>query len=1104
MDSCLGAVRFSKGFWPALTLSGFLALIVYWVTLSEGVFPGYPAALASEAAGLISPSGAAHPVFSLAARLVVAAGPVADMPFRMNLFCAVCGVLCGMLLGYLVGRAILCSASEEAGGESEADLTSRDGDDVPEDTRPRLSAEVGVYNRKVLRIALAGAVAANLFLSFTVPVWAASVRADNGVFTLLLALLSFALFPVGAVQGFFVRLTLSAFLFALGVFESPAFLVLAPGYALFLFRTMLFVERRGFLGCCLAVGAAAGGVCAYAAAAGNVDNPADYALWPGLLTYARALLRQHLYGLCSFLPHRGWLLALLQTGFPAVVLLFGWPTLFKERRVSTFIALFLVTACVLPGLLHLPFSVAGLLVDSGRQAVFSYAVLAAAAAMALAACLVILCQENLPDTEAEDDDDDAGPEANTGRLLRFSRGLAGTLAGLLFVAALASPWRGWRGVDTRSGRFADQVAREMVDAMRGRVCLVSNGILDNHLLLQAYRMKRPLTLITLRVRPVAQETEKVSRLIASSPLFEGLNRQRLQNALSIGTARFVMEWFSADTQAVARAMVFATPELWTACGCRAVPEGLAFGGVRDAQRALDWDALTAESKGFAERCAGLFAARARESGVVGVLRGVLRMKAGFAANELGVMLEQQGRYEDAFEAYQRALAIDPLNVSAAQNSYALADARKLYPEQLDALRTRAKAAWASCLSRSRDLTAILQNYGTIRHAALYEWQRAAWSARGASEVASDKIRQALALSVRNGAAALVENAWICQQAGEMAKAEANYLAALEQDAANKDALLGLSTLMLGKRDVQATEHWLSKAREAGVPEEALRYPAVMTLVLKDDSQQRQKLEEATKSVPKDVRYWTLLAECLLKQGETQQVEFNLVPAMLKAMRVRDHFMAHAIRGMALRNKGPAFYRTARQELILALDMNATLPEVWNMVLELDIAINHAEFTGADARNCLAIEPDHALANYLLGSVLLSRGDLKESEDFLRRSIEKKATSAACNDLGDNLLRQKKAAEAEPYARKALELDPGFSPAADTLACILIERGRHGEAGRYAEQAVAAQPDSPVFRLTLLRALVETGDRKGVMRQLEELATSGTALPDDLQKKINTM
>lgn len=99
----------------------------------------------------------------------------------------------------------------------------------------------------------------------------------------------------------------------------------------------------------------------------------------------------------------------------------------------------------------------------------SYAILAAAAAMALAACLVIFCGGD--SAEAEADDDDARQGIVTNRGLLFKQGFAGTLAGLL-LATIVAPWRGWREVDTRLGMFADQVAREMLNAMHERARLV--------------------------------------------------------------------------------------------------------------------------------------------------------------------------------------------------------------------------------------------------------------------------------------------------------------------------------------------------------------------------------------------------------------------------------------------------------------------------------------------------------------------------------------------------------------------------------------------------------------------------------------------------------
>jgi uncharacterized protein HemY len=144
--------------------------------------------------------------------------------------------------------------------------------------------------------------------------------------------------------------------------------------------------------------------------------------------------------------------------------------------------------------------------------------------------------------------------------------------------------------------------------------------------------------------------------------------------------------------------------------------------------------------------------------------------------------------------------------------------------------------------------------------------------------------------------------------------------------------------------------------------------------------------------------------------------------MQKALKNPDHVLVYAVRGFLLKKKGPAFFAEARRSLLTALSINAAMPDLWKTLFELDVAIGNPDFTEADARNLLNVDPDHALANYLMGSLLLSRGKLQESEDFLRRSIDKKVTSAACNALSENLRRQEKPEEAEAFAKRALAID----------------------------------------------------------------------------------
>jgi tetratricopeptide (TPR) repeat protein len=130
--------------------------------------------------------------------------------------------------------------------------------------------------------------------------------------------------------------------------------------------------------------------------------------------------------------------------------------------------------------------------------------------------------------------------------------------------------------------------------------------------------------------------------------------------------------------------------------------------------------------------------------------------------------------------------------------------------------------------------------------------------------------------------------------------------------------------------------------------------------------------------------------------------------------------------------------------------------------------------------------------------------LPESEDYLRRSVEKSPTAAACNDLAENLRLQKKLGEAESFARRSLELDPQLLPALDTLACVLYDAGRFEESAQTASKAVAAKPQHLAYQLTLLRAQIQTGDNVGVQQRTDTLKALQYEIPEEMKKQINKM
>ena len=1015
----------ARKFTRYLPIPGVIAAVTYLLTLSHGVYPGLSAALTAEALGVTPPSEAAHPIFAWVAR-GFASIDLFSLPVRLNLLSALCGTLCAMLIYHLVSRLILLSACEDAGGGGREGLSDFGDGGVAE-----LPPEVVAYNERIFPIALKGGLVAAALFIFMVPVWSAATRLDKGLFDLLLALAAVSLFPLKETRYRWRRLAFSAFLFILGLFDSAVFLLLLPCYVAFMFKAFKSSGNRCTITNGLIAAGLVGSMVAIFAYSQNSEETHGATLLPLLSSYLRTLPFNHYRELLSFFPRSSWPLVVVQVGVPALILLFGRRILFKDKRAHTVVVLLLLTGMAMPGLLNLHIAPFFIFQPISYLPVFESAILATTTAMILAACLVFIKPDDSPKEKDEKGDI---LEAEPPRDTQIQRGIIGLLLTILAMTVLVVPFRSFNETD-RQSLFADETARAMLDQMKGRTWLIANGYLDNHLLIQAAIRKQPLTLVTLRPQAQPKESARLKRLIAESPDFEGQNRQRLQNALSLGSVRFVREWFMSDPEAGRRAMVFDTPDLWTSSGYVAVPEGLAFGGIRSGQKPAVIN-LVEVNRLFTGRVLPRLLVQHEESGYAAALSEALRMKLGLAANELGVLLEEQGDAQAAYQAYLQANQIDPENMSAVANGYALATAQNMNLEEISRLNKKIKALIAGRNDQSRDITAILQNYGTIRQQAFYQEQVKMWVSQAVQSVATN-TRQ--------------------------------------------------------------------KKHEAGIEKASRLYPTnTLAILEKDNARAHRRLEEAPQSFPTNLSSLTSQTHLLQDQGDTLRIEKSILPETQEGIKKPDHFSIHALRGFLLKKKGPPYFAEARLSLLQALSINAAMPDLWSIVFELDLAMGKPEFTEADARSLLNIEPDHALANNLMGSLLLSRGKLQESEAFLRRSFEKVPTSAVCNDLGENLRRQQKLAEAETFVRRALEIEPGLLLAMDTLACVLCDAGKYEEAVQLAVQVLTTRPDNEACQLTLLRIYLKQGDSAGAKAQLKVLTKLKTPIPDALQKEIDAL
>ncbi len=1003
-------------------------LVLFLLTACHHTYPGHSAQLVAEAARLTPSIEPTHAFFSMFTQMLASCSFL-SLPTQLNLFAVLCGCLSATLFYRLLARTILIYAYDPH--EDEANIW-------PEDEKaeaPSFNAalkRVGFFNQRLLSIAITSSLAATLLLAFMAPFWLASTHLNESIFNLALLLVILTVFPCQESPLCHLRFLLTTFLFTIGFFETSIFVAILPVMASMTFAFYLGMESRALVMGNTIFGGFAGIMIAfYLRSLPTETVPGPFVL--ELERFLRTIVYHHMDEFKFFFTSTGWLWNLAQTAIPASILLFGKNLIFDKWTGNTRLAALLIIAMAIPCAMSLSISPFAIYQQVDHLPVFPAAILSATLAFVFAASRLFFVPKLSGGVANESILNEEQP-------LPPSEKPATSFIILLALIAIITPFRSFSYVNPKKSLFADTIAREMVLGMNEHTWMITNGHLDNHLRIQAYLLNKTLHLVTLRQKENPDEQRSLLKKIESDVTFQDLNRPRLLNAYSIGTLRFVMEWFSSDTNICRKAMVLGTPDLWTASKYRALPQGLTFSGIHP-DGTIDTQTLIASSVTLADRMAPLLLSQKETAPPLLVrLSSLLRLKMGFAVNELGTVLENLAQPDNAFAAYQRASQIDPENVSALLNAYAMAKGGMVKNSQIETMKQRLRQLLKDRTQSQRGLQGLFLNYGTIHQKAFYQQEAENWIARGAQAVASEKTKKSLNFSQRAEVSTLSERAYYYSLSGKPDQAEACYLAALDQDPADFEALYGLTLLMISNNNIPRAELFLERATKTKKEKNViLLYPTILIAIQKGDKLRAEKLlADATHNYPSEERFWKLRALFLLKQGDVLLVRHHILPDMTKALKDPEHYLVHIVRGLMLKQQGPAFYRESRISLLKGLSINASMTETWNSVLELDMLIGRIELMEADIHHLLTLEPDHAQANYMKGSIQLARGKIESAEDFMRRSIEKAPSAVACNDLAEILRRQKKLKEAREFAHQATVLDPKLTHARATLAAILAD------------------------------------------------------------------
>ncbi|MCL1921550.1 MAG: tetratricopeptide repeat protein [Kiritimatiellaeota bacterium] len=1078
-------------------LLAVVAVIVYGSTLTKGVFPGESASWMAVVSGFDSLAGPVHPLFT-AISTWLSGLPFSTLPVRLNTFSMLCAVLAVVLLYRVTAFFIRDMTTEEEAYER----------------APRVSA-------------MAGGLAGLAFL-FSMPLWAAGTRFQYQSFDVLFPLLAAQMLVYFSLYRWRVFLVLFAVIFGVGVVEAPAFI---PGMGvLFLFAMFVLWRTKAMsyqlLAWLFGLIALVFGLTFYLTARGFFRTEVCASL--GMETVGQVMLQmlkiavQQVSASCK---PKGMILLLLLSGAAPWLTALGiaFRGLNNERSISQYgmhLALGVLTLCALSGTPLSPWNV-HLESRQGILPVGQYAMVAMTAGYVFAYLYLLLKVRSHNRTY------------EVSRRVRKWGEWLGVLCTYPFaVLVIAISLMNTLENSSKRGLFADHCASEILKRMGTRTWLVTDGMLDAHLQIMAKEQGVELNLLCLPKENNLPYLRKLWQRMEEQQIFSEADAQPMRNTLlGLGMLPFIHDWFEQDDAVETKVAVFGFPDLWFSKGLEPAPDFFMFCGTRDKKDFLGKPLLNEYMAFWQGMDAHLSVSGKRNSDMryaANRLRKELRRHMGFVASNLGFLLEELGNDKDALAAYNYvSKSIDADNISALFNRFEMvrrdSGATKA---QKDLIEKELREFLEQLQGKRYSMWSLSRYYGYVRSPEIFVQMAGQWAASGHPDAARQSIKMTIELlpeEQRQAAIRAFANTLIA--IGDTTEAEQTYNNILRDDPNDRTAIRGKARLAMLEGAFDKAKTLLEQITNSEDRSGALAVEwATIHLMNTNVVQARLTLQEATDLNPKNLQALSMLALLQLQQGELDEVDI-LLNRMRNAAGTDDNYFLLITRGQLLlrrladlsreplpservernpeeaRAKRLMALRTqAREAFARAMMLRPDIHGVKDMVLQLDIELSDTKNAQLHARQVLRQNRDHALANYVMGSLRLQEGAYGEAEDFLRRSVNTGGTPAALNDLAEVLRRIRRLDDAEKFAREAVAKAPKLYIAWETLGSVLLEANRNLDEAEDSVKMALSLLDSgnspivdPRVNITLARIQLKKGDIERARATIQKIEAQKSEL-----------
>lgn len=928
---------------------------------------------------------------------------------------------------------------------------------------------------------LCAGLAAVVFLAFCKPFWYAANRADYACFHLFFLLGMFRLFLAWTENiNKSWLLFLFALLYGLGIAEFATFIVFAPVFALTILVMLAMAGRLSSLRVVLLAACALAGLSLYGWTAWRYFHAPYVAAnqASGVFEALVFVIKGQLLLIMRSLPYTGWLLIGITTFIPWIVLLPLHRRGLRSETGWSFISLHIVFALLTIALMFdftlSPWKFLG----EGNLLVTPYMCAAMVFGYLIAFWLV---EERNPWLKKGSDG-----------MMAFHKYLCRVMAIAMGLLVLAPVALNFQASNVRKAAVFDLLSRNIIQSMGEREWLVTDGVMDNYLLLTATNMNKKLHLMDMS----RGDDKRMMREIAA----QFGDNVRLRNQAELGLVPFLQEWMRQDPEVDTKLALMNLPDLWYSTELTPrtpIPVGLIFLGYPKSSK-LDLGVLRQQNRAIWAEAIKL--APTRGTTLSMGLWYYFNRQMSLMANNMGVLLEDDGKRDEAYATYGLSRSMESNNLSALLNQYAMIKDGYKAPDA--AAVSNALAQVESEALANYNIWNLSRYYGYVRSPEAFASMGWTWALSGYPGLAVAGLKRAMDLSKDSQISEQVDIALasVYMNQGQPEETRKIFGRMLERDRMDVRALMGMAELALRWRKPEEAKQYIERAEAAGAPSAELnQLKALFHMALGENDKARVYLETLVSTYKGMTTPWHMLANVMVVQKDAKGLE--ALSKKIKELPRQDFHTSRALAiAAAMKNDGAAMREYLEQALLYKPRDIGTL----DLLLRMDMKDGRLDLAEQHALDLLRTQAGHPYGNFVMGTLQMKRREYRLAEDSLNRSLSEQRTPETLNDLAWAVLMGGKSEEAEALAKEALAKNNQLSAAWDTLGMIYLKQGKLDEARKALQQAMNLLPNVPEFQVHLAEVEIQAKNYKSADELLQKATPNADKMWTEEREKLQKL